>query len=232
MKKLFCMIAMAFAVVAANAQKNTSVIFVDEAGNEVPDGSTITYSTVVPDDGFNAMNIPTGLTIKNASDEVQQVRAVMDVKQIPNGSAQVCPFITCQAVNVPGETPSPLNDPETDQPTASPMKAGVTKPLLAEWFPDEGKYGTFIATYRIEIYKAEIVDSKVVYTKIGDGPSVTVNQVYADPTGISGVENSSDVKYTEYFDLAGRKVSMPQHGVYIERATLSDGTVKTVKKTH
>ena len=224
MKKIFLATALFMSVASAFAQKLNTVVYVDANGKEVPDGSTITYSEL-EDDGFGSLQVATGLSVKNVSDGIQQVRSVMEIKEIPNGSAQVCTFTTCKSVTTPGVSYSPIDKDGVVQ--AGPIKAGDVKPLMAEWFPVEGKYGAFVATYRLEIYKYEKGKG---YTKIGDGPSVTVNQVYADPTGIAGVENSADVKSLDFFDLSGRKVSKPQHGLYVKRTTMSDGTVKTVKQ--
>ena len=45
--------------------------------------------------------------------------------------------------------------------------------------------------------------------------------------GIDASSSASKAVSTEYFDLSGRKVAAPATGLYIQKVTFSDNTVKT-----
>lgn len=45
----------------------------------------------------------------------------------------------------------------------------------------------------------------------------------------SVVENGKNISKTTYFDLSGRQVSQPQHGVFVKNVTYADGTTKAEK---
>ena len=48
-------------------------------------------------------------------------------------------------------------------------------------------------------------------------------------TGISSASADAQAKSVSYIDLSGRSVSKPQHGVFVKKTTMSDGSVKTSK---
>ena len=54
-------------------------------------------------------------------------------------------------------------------------------------------------------------------------------KTYDITTGLSNVESSKTVKQVEFFNLAGAKVENPTHGLYIQRATYTDGTSTSAK---
>lgn len=71
------------------------------------------------------------------------------------------------------------------------------------------------------LYKAE--DGNAVYSAVLWAPG------YEGTMGVDGVAADKTVESIEYFDLNGIRVSRPVNGVYVMRATLSDGSV-TVRK--
>lgn len=83
-----------------------------------------------------------------------------------------------------------------------------------------------------------------VYVYVEDLESIGVQMVYIDadgkeyPSEIATLEFgsvdvesiSADVVASEYYDLSGRKIANPASGIYLVKATLSDGTVKIAQK--
>ena len=56
--------------------------------------------------------------------------------------------------------------------------------------------------------------------------------VYSDGSVVTGIKNASaDAKAMSvtYYDLSGRKVQNPKHGVFVKKTVMSDGKVKTGK---
>lgn len=54
--------------------------------------------------------------------------------------------------------------------------------------------------------------------------------VYSDGSVVTGIKNASaDAKAMSvtYYDLSGRKVQNPKHGVFVKKTVMSDGKVKT-----
>ena len=56
--------------------------------------------------------------------------------------------------------------------------------------------------------------------------------VYSDGTVISGIKNASadaKTKSISYYDLSGRMIQNPKHGLFVKKTVMSDGSVKTSK---
>ena len=52
-------------------------------------------------------------------------------------------------------------------------------------------------------------------------------------TGVKAVESLADVKSVEYYNLSGVRVANPESGIYVRKATMTDGSVvvsKVVKR--
>lgn len=57
-------------------------------------------------------------------------------------------------------------------------------------------------------------------------------RLYSDGSVVTGIKNASaDAKAMSvtYYDLSGRKVQNPKHGVFVKKTVMSDGKVKTGK---
>lgn len=77
---------------------------------------------------------------------------------------------------------------------------------------------------------AETVGVQSTYT--GGGETHSSNLVWYDPTGIKGLATSSnkaDVKSVTYFDLQGRRLSTPTHGINLKVTTYADGSKQAEK---
>lgn len=202
----------------ADDEKDASFIFTDEDGNEIADGSVI-YATEA-EETPTGVEINSGLYIKNALDAVCWVNIEYTVSQLPSGYHQICTQTLCNTDTEAGDY---------SYPSTITLKAGVSADMFAEWVPDS--YGTCAVSYTLKTMNYEgRVDGVYQYSEVGEGPTVTVYYVYADPASIKTISNQKVVS-TTYYGLSGRKISKPTKGVYIAKQVLADGTTKTFKVT-
>jgi len=212
MKKIFTLF---FSLIAGTTAilAQSGVVFVDaeENGNEITDGSTITVSTL--ENGL----ISSGLYVANTTSDGKYISIGFEIKSLPSGSHQICFPMNCTQQQKADTYETPYGS----------MKGNTTKTLQAEWLP--ASYGTCTVTYTIKYYKMGGAFPNYTYTFEGNGPTVTVNYVYADPAGVSSATMSSQIRSVEYFDLAGKKVAKPRKGVYVMRTTDFSGKTKAHK---
>lgn len=147
---------------------NSVVQFVDEEGYSIDDGSTITI-TEGEDDGWGGTMFPSGLYVQNTSDEDIYVGIDYDIKELPNGSFQICFPQNCiiKTKTGTGKTPEGL------------LQAGVKKSLMAEWLPNENGFGTCTVDFKVNTYTYN--SSTKQYELQTEGSTVTVRMVYSDP---------------------------------------------------
>ena len=166
--------------------------------------------------------ISTGLSVKNTSGEKVGVSVAFNVTRIDNGS-----FICCYPSQC-GEITTPTNS----MTTANLVDGNSLKPFATEWVPTPGAYGTKCqATLTLQIYNVQQsvivgIPVETVGTFKGNGPTITLDLTYNDPTGISGVTVNEDNGEATYYTIDGRKLNAPQKGLNIIR--YANG--KTVKK--
>ena len=101
-------------------------------------------------------------------------------------------------------------------------------------FNDTQRYDfqTYGSQHRVVIYDSGIscVGVRAVYVN-GD-ERLYSDIVYSDGTVISGIKNASadaKTKSISYYDLSGRMIQNPKHGLFIKKTVMSDGSVKTSK---
>lgn len=223
MRKIFIGILTVLCSPAAFAQYDKTFEFADKDMNVIPDGTVINLSDVeeYPYLGFL---IDTGLFVKDNSDgEPIGASCEVEITQITNGSVKLCFPMLCKNYWEAGTYETEIGLPSNWNPTHS---------LAAEWLAEgEGIYGTCTVTYRLKAYDAYegMTPEKYEYELRGNGPSVTVNYIYSDPTGISGATAEKEISSISYFDLSGRKVSAPVKGVYVKKTAYADGRVATEK---
>lgn len=221
LKSLVASAFMAMLGISAMAQTDLETFqFVDKAGNVVPDGTTLTVSEV--ENGDKGLQISTGLFIKNTSGKEQAIGMNYDILTLPNGNYSICFPGQCEdypSVGLITKGPFIVEASETPE------------DLQAEWILTPNVYGTSTVTIQALIYE---VSSKIIFgTEIpepGDfkayGPKITLNLVYADPTGINGVTDNADAKVISRYNAAGMRVNSAVKGLNIEK--LSNG--KTIKR--
>ncbi len=231
MKQFYLIVFALFSgLISASAQKATALQFVtiNEAGQEtgvVADGAVIQVSTVT-DNGLDPF-ISTGLGVKNTSGADVRAQIEYVVERIDNGSVTCC-FATCAYYKSAGRYFSPLLSKRGNVVNLPNVKSGAVRDLASEWtFADDGQCRiTF--TVKVGTKNTQVTDSEGEVYDVVDGPSVTVNFVKGDATGIHAVSSKSAVK-TSFYDLTGRPSAHPVKGVYIRKQVLSDGTTRVRK---
>lgn len=214
MKKIkFLALAAAMFLGAGNlcAQIDNTFSFVDADGNEVKDGSVVTYYAVekekVPGMPMFGVEVKAQfeLKVRNNTGATAKVALKVDAPFNPtSGYVQVCFPSTCDT-NTKGSFITASGD----------MMANQVRNLDSEWFFDAGKYAE--ETVSLTILSG---DKKAV------GPKVTIRCIYADPTGIAGTEADKNVTETARYDANGRKLGAPQKGLNIVK--MSNGETRKV----
>lgn len=192
-------------VMSAWSQTDNTFRFVDKNGNEVPDGTELTI-TEVEEDVFGGVMMPTGLYIKSNQNGTVYGSMAYDILEISSGAFQVCFPENCTSKSAAGTYETPFG-------------AVKTEDIMAEWMPEA--YGTAKVTLQPKTYKHNNVTGNTSF--LGYGPKITINFVYADPSGITatGAEGKTEVGR---YAVDGRRLAQPQRGLNIVRT--SDG------KTH
>ena len=214
---------MAFTTVYAQEEEEletdlTTLQFVDANGNIVADGSTLIINPTDLEDAPE-VEIKSGLFVKNTIDEDVFAAAAISITTLESGRLQCCFPFNCYSKDK-------VCDFTTDP--SEPIKAGETRNMQTEWFPDE--YGTCTATYQLKLYEqkftpGQLVPSKVLYA---NGPKVTVTYIYSDPASINGVSNDG-AKAVAFYNANGQQINNLQKGLNFIK--YSNGkTVKTVIK--
>lgn len=218
--------AMIFGMATANAQggMDKTFCFLDADGNEVKDGSTVTFYAEkeykipeMPNLGYT-LEAKFDLKVKNTAADVMGVGAHVVTKNMSSGSLQFCFPSNC--FTVPADYVTGQNF----------MASNAVLPLNSEWLPKEGTYGEADFTVQLMVYdyykNAAGFDA---YDFLGYGPKVNIHCVYADPTGITDVEDDMNATEVARYDANGRMLTVPQKGLNIIK--LSNGkTIKTVIK--
>ena len=101
------------------------------------------------------------------------------------------------------------------------LKSGAVQDLAAEWFPAGNGSATMTLTLLVGTKTGNQETTGEDIYDVQEGPSVTVNFLNG-VTGIADVTTSA-VTATEYYDMTGRKVSAPAHGIYIARQHTAGG---------
>lgn len=219
MRKLYLLLALAMAAnLPALAGNDDTFNFVKADGTVVPDGSVVNVSEPYVDEDFGDYYIPSGLYLKNISGKEVGVKLYLTPVALPSGSFQICCMGDCQAS------------------AGAQSKSGVyakdyKEDLMLEWIPAKSTdYGTATATITTAVceVKGTTALNKRAGDKIADGPTITVNFVNPDPSGIESVENPSNgvVKVVARYNAAGQKISKPEKGINILK--LANG--RTVKQ--
>lgn len=229
--------AMAFMACFAGAGAQTvdnTFRFVDKNGNEIPDGGTYTAVAELIDKlpempGLVvSLEAPFGLDVENTTADVAYVSAVFTTNNMSSGSLTVCfPNGCVEKVPAIFETSNDF------------IVGGGKKALQSEWLPEKGKYGGASFTIQLRTMDAILNDKglPVGYSFKANGPKITINCIYADPTGIDDVNATGLTTYNVY-DMSGLKVvdngteaevQALDKGLYIHE-TVIDGKRVAVKK--
>lgn len=218
-KILAVAVALTFGAVSVNAQKDKTFSFIDAAGNEVADGSTVIFyaekKNKVPGTDMFGYTIQAdfALTVKNNTNAAAEATLHVVAPENPtHGKVQIC---------FPGQCDSHTKGEFTTN--SVPMAAKEVKELHSEWvfaMYTPGRPDNFESEYGTEDVSITLMNGSKA------GPTVNIHSVYADPTGITDIESADNATEVARYDLNGRKLTAPQKGLNIIK--LSNG--KTVKK--
>lgn len=196
---------------AQDEEIDNTLQFVDAQGAVVPDGSEITR-TEVEDNGMD-LQISTGLSVKNTSNEPVGTKCEFNVLEVPTGSVNCCFPMACMSALKTG----------TFKTMGGSLDASETKDFQTEWIGFE-QYGKAKATFQLLI--CELGQFGKAGDVIANGPKITINFVYSDPTGINGPTNVTVNRVAERYNAAGARIYAPVKGINILK--MEDGSVKKV----
>ena len=92
-------------------------------------------------------------------------------------------------------------------------------------------FQTYGSQHRVVVYDGGITRAGVCALYQDGDKRLYSDIVWSDGTvtGINGANADAVVKSVKYVDLSGRMVATPQHGVFVKKTVMSDGSVKTSK---
>ena len=191
-----------------------SFIFVDKEGNEIADGSTVTFVGGKPNPITGEVQVDVEVSVKNTLPSAEYCSLHIVTTSLPSGSIESCFPINCTS-NIPA-------DYESD---SGLLFSGETRGLITEWIVEDGNYGT--ATLTLQLRHMEKFNKE--YIPVGEGPTINVNLIYADPAAIDGIEGNDNTRIVARYNANGQIVKSPVKGVNILK--LSNGkVVKVIEK--
>ena len=192
-----------------------SFIFVDEEGNEIANGSTVTFVGGKPNPFTGKIQVDVEVSVKNTLPSAEYCSLHIVTDTLPSGSITSCFPINCTN-NIPA-------DYESD---SGSLFSGETRGLQTEWYVEDGKYGS-TATLTLQLRHMEKLPT--TYIPVGEGPTINVNLIYADPAAIDGIEGNDNTRIVARYNANGQIVKSPVKGVNILK--LSNGKdVKVIEK--
>lgn len=192
-----------------------SFIFVDEEGNEIADGSTVTFVGKPHPFTGKVSQVDVEVSVKNTLPSAEYCSLHIVTDTLPSGSITSCFPINCTN-NIPA-------DYESD---SGSLFSGETRGLQTEWYVEDGKYGS-TATLTLQLRHMEKLPT--TYIPVGEGPTINVNLIYADPAAIDGIEGNDNTRIVARYNANGQIVKSPVKGVNILK--LSNGkVVKVIEK--
>ena len=192
-----------------------SFIFVDEEGNEIANGSTVTFVGGKPNPFTGKVSqVDVEVSVKNTLPSAEYCSLHIVTTSLPSGSITSCFLINCTS-NIPA-------DYESD---SGSLFSGETRGLQTEWMVEDGNYGT--ATLTLQLRHMEKFAE--TYIPVGEGPTINVNLIYANPAAIDGIEGNDNTRIVARYNANGQIVKSPVKGVNILK--LSNGkVVKVIEK--
>lgn len=195
-----------------------SFIFVDKEGNEIADGSTVTFVGGKPNPFTGEVQVDVEVSVKNTLPSAEYCSLHIVTTSLPSGSITSC-FPSLCTNNIP-------EDYESD---SGSLFSGETRGLQTEWMVEDGKYGTATLTLQLRHMEKFVTPTTTTYIPVGEGPTINVNLIYADPAAIDGIEGNDNTRIVARYNANGQIVKSPVKGVNILK--LSNGkVVKVIEK--
>ena len=171
MKRIFTFLMFAMALLAwpIQAQEiDESYMFMDEDGNIIENGATITRNVVEAyDEGVDV--IYSGVSVINLTGSTDYLSVHYVIERIDNGSYQICFPTTCNTQDEVGSYE-----------TASGLLMGDVQNIESEWFPVAD--GECVVTLTIELF-SKMGLFPPTYVHKGWGPMITLRFVKGDAPG-------------------------------------------------
>lgn len=223
MKRIFtlCLIAWTMGIAPVCAQNDgkepdLTFQFVDSNGETIGNGSVITI-TKFETDAFGDLLMSTGLFVKNTSAQAASGTMSLDLTAMPsNTHVQCCAFGLCKNFSTATSVSS----------SRSVIPAGSVSDIQTEWMPNSGNYQSWKATLQIKVLETvtnEVGKQSAGTEVIGMGPKITVNFVYADPTGINVANTDNSAIVIARYSVNGQRLAGPTKGLNIVK--FSDGNI-------
>lgn len=217
MKKLFTLCILAIAgCISMNAQ---SFSFVDENGNVIENGATLTMDKVGTTPSFDygpngefiiveKSIVPLGgVYVKNNSSQKKNCKIKYDVTTLPAGTSfAACCAGNCSKIGNVGSIEKEANDVEPN--------GTVDISSQTEWVPGEAA-GTCTVKISIKGEGSLTTDSEI-----------TVNFVYSGSTSVNGIHNDVNNKVVARYSIDGQLLNAPQKGINILK--YADGRTEKV----
>lgn len=217
MKKLFTLCILAIAgCISMNAQ---SFSFVDENGNVIENGATLTMDKVGTTQSFDygpngefiiveKSIVPLGgVYVKNNSSQKKNCKIKYDVTTLPAGTSfAACCAGNCSNIGNVGSIEKEANDVEPN--------GTVDISSQTEWVPGEAA-GTCTVKISIKGEGSLTTDSEI-----------TVNFVYSGSTSVNGIHNDVNNKVVARYSIDGQLLNAPQKGINILK--YADGRIEKV----
>lgn len=217
MKKYFTLIVALFCTATLFAQVDNTFRFVDEDGKVYPDGSVVELTTLEEAD-WGGFMVNSGLYLENTSNQAQYVCCTLNILSIQEStSIQFCVLRNCNSYSAVGTYQKKGRE-------AAKSKDNLQLEWITDFTEDEetGEFtpipGSATATVKATVLNAD-------GSEFADGPQITLNFSYTEPSGISGVQGDKATVVARY-SLDGQQLSAPQKGLNILK--LSNG--KTIKQ--
>lgn len=215
MKKFFTLCILAIAgCISMNAQVFS---FVDENGNVIENGSTLTMDKVDyqedfafnPDGSYEIVQVPIihlgGVYVKNTSSSEQECAISFNVIELPSGSFNACCAGNCSSMTSTGVM-------EKKATAAAGVNIDVSS--LTEWVPGETA-GTCVVKLSVKGENSLTTDSEI-----------TVNFVYSGSTSVNGIHNDVNNEVVARYSIDGQLLNAPQKGINILK--YADGRTEKV----
>ena len=215
-KVYFLLLSLLLLPIGMQAQVDHTFEFVDNEGNIIADGSTLTVGQL-ESTGFDLyMSVPVGVKATKETTDGGCIKVTAD--NLPNGNFQICSFGNCVMTTTPG----------TFYSSKGALRPVDNTTIAAEWMPTD--YATWNLTLQLMTVEREYDDltETYAYNKVkAEGPTINVRMVYTDPTGIASVvSDSKQTAPTARYSVSGQRLNGPVKGINIVRR--ADGSTTKV----
>ncbi len=183
-------------------------------GTIVADGTTLTLNEV-EDDGFGGIQVPSHLYVKNVSGETVQGGGAYKIETLANGTLQTCFPVNCVQNHRTG----------TYNTGSAAFAPGELKDMQTEWLPESD--GTCVVVYQLVTFEQNPITQKWVEAELG--PKVTLKFSYGTNAIGQTTPSAKAVREVTYYDIQGRSIGQPAHGIFLRKTSFADGTSLTQK---